>query len=56
MNETNNKEAAWQLLTEFTQSENLPKHALAVEPRMRRQHKSLIRPLRGKAFQAVILS
>jgi predicted hydrolase (HD superfamily) len=35
MNETHNREAAWQLLTEFTQSESLRKHALAVEACMR---------------------
>jgi putative nucleotidyltransferase with HDIG domain len=34
MNEIN-REAAWQLLTEFTQSESLRKHALAVEACMR---------------------
>ncbi len=28
MNETITREAAWQLLTEFTQSESLRKHAL----------------------------
>jgi putative nucleotidyltransferase with HDIG domain len=31
----NNREAAWGLLTEFTQSESLRKHALAVEACMR---------------------
>jgi len=31
MNETITREAAWELLTEFTQSESLRKHALAVE-------------------------
>ena len=35
MDETNNRKAAWQLLTEFTQSESLRKHALAVEACMR---------------------
>ena len=30
-----NREAAWSLLTEFTQSESLRKHALAVEACMR---------------------
>ena len=35
MNENNKREAAWQLLTEFTQSESLRKHALAVEACMR---------------------
>jgi len=35
MNEINSREAAWQLLTEFTQSESLRKHALAVEACMR---------------------
>jgi predicted hydrolase (HD superfamily) len=35
MNEIPNREAAWQLLTEFTQSESLRKHALAVEACMR---------------------
>src|SRR5271165_1085231 len=35
MNETDKREAAWQLLTEFTQSESLRKHALAVEACMR---------------------
>jgi predicted hydrolase (HD superfamily) len=35
MNQINNREAAWQLLTEFTQSESLRKHALAVEACMR---------------------
>jgi predicted hydrolase (HD superfamily) len=35
MNEVNTREAAWQLLTEFTQSESLRKHALAVEACMR---------------------
>jgi putative nucleotidyltransferase with HDIG domain len=30
-----NREAAWQLLTEFTQSDSLRKHALAVETAMR---------------------
>jgi putative nucleotidyltransferase with HDIG domain len=35
MNEINRREAAWQLLTEFTQSESLRKHALAVEACMR---------------------
>ena len=35
MNEINAREAAWQLLTEFTQSESLRKHALAVEACMR---------------------
>ena len=35
MNETPSRESAWQLLTEFTQSESLKKHALAVEACMR---------------------
>jgi predicted hydrolase (HD superfamily) len=35
MNAILNREAAWQLLTEFTQSESLRKHALAVEACMR---------------------
>jgi predicted hydrolase (HD superfamily) len=35
MNEVTTREAAWQLLTEFTQSESLRKHALAVEACMR---------------------
>ncbi|HEY6768347.1 MAG TPA: HAD family hydrolase [Candidatus Sulfotelmatobacter sp.] len=35
MNEIPTREAAWQLLTEFTQSESLRKHALAVEACMR---------------------
>jgi len=35
MHDPNNREAAWQLLTEFTQSESLRKHALAVEACMR---------------------
>jgi predicted hydrolase (HD superfamily) len=35
MNETITRDAAWQLLTEFTQSESLRKHALAVEACMR---------------------
>jgi predicted hydrolase (HD superfamily) len=35
MNQLNNREAGWQLLTEFTQSESLRKHALAVEACMR---------------------
>jgi predicted hydrolase (HD superfamily) len=35
MNDVDNREAAWQLLTEFTQSESLRKHALAVEACMR---------------------
>jgi predicted hydrolase (HD superfamily) len=35
MNEIHNRDAAWQLLTEFTQSESLRKHALAVEACMR---------------------
>jgi predicted hydrolase (HD superfamily) len=35
MNEIHNRESAWQLLTEFTQSESLRKHALAVEACMR---------------------
>jgi predicted hydrolase (HD superfamily) len=33
--DTHRREAAWQLLTEFTQSESLRKHALAVEACMR---------------------
>ncbi len=33
--EVNKREAAWELLTEFTQSESLLKHALAVEACMR---------------------
>jgi predicted hydrolase (HD superfamily) len=35
MNEVNTRESAWELLTEFTQSESLRKHALAVEACMR---------------------
>ncbi len=35
MDKTHNRDAAWQLLTEFTQSESLRKHALAVEVCMR---------------------
>jgi predicted hydrolase (HD superfamily) len=35
MNEVNTRVAAWELLTEFTQSESLRKHALAVEACMR---------------------
>jgi predicted hydrolase (HD superfamily) len=35
MNEIKVREAAWELLTEFTQSESLRKHALAVEVCMR---------------------
>ncbi|HSY92409.1 MAG TPA: HD domain-containing protein [Candidatus Binatus sp.] len=35
MNEPISRHAAWQLLTEFTQSESLRKHALAVEACMR---------------------
>jgi predicted hydrolase (HD superfamily) len=35
MNEVNTRQAAWELLTEFTQSESLRKHALAVEACMR---------------------
>ena len=35
MNEISAREPAWQLLTEFTQSESLRKHALAVEACMR---------------------
>jgi len=35
MNEMHTREAAWRLLTEFTQSESLRKHALAVEACMR---------------------
>jgi predicted hydrolase (HD superfamily) len=35
MNEIIDRDAAWQLLTEFTQSESLRKHALAVEACMR---------------------
>jgi predicted hydrolase (HD superfamily) len=35
MNEVTTREAAWELLTEFTQSESLRKHALAVEACMR---------------------
>ena len=35
MNQTITREAAWELLTEFTQSESLRKHALAVEACMR---------------------
>ena len=35
MNEVITREAAWELLTEFTQSESLRKHALAVEACMR---------------------
>jgi predicted hydrolase (HD superfamily) len=35
MNEIITRDAAWQLLTEFTQSESLRKHALAVEACMR---------------------
>src|ERR1700684_3361297 len=35
MNEINTRAAAWEILTEFTQSESLRKHALAVEACMR---------------------
>jgi predicted hydrolase (HD superfamily) len=35
MNEVSTREAAWELLTEFTRSESLRKHALAVEACMR---------------------
>lgn len=35
MNEIPSRDSAWQLLTEFTQSESLRKHALAVEACMR---------------------
>ena len=35
MSEAKTREAAWELLTEFTQSESLRKHALAVEACMR---------------------
>jgi predicted hydrolase (HD superfamily) len=35
MNASHRREAAWELLTEFTQSESLRKHALAVEACMR---------------------
>ncbi|HLW83856.1 MAG TPA: hypothetical protein VKR60_01495 [Candidatus Sulfotelmatobacter sp.] len=35
MNEVNTREGAWAILTEFTQSESLRKHALAVEACMR---------------------
>jgi predicted hydrolase (HD superfamily) len=35
LNENRSREAAWELLTEFTQSESLRKHALAVEACMR---------------------
>jgi predicted hydrolase (HD superfamily) len=35
MNEVNTREAAWEILSEFTQSESLRKHALAVEACMR---------------------
>jgi len=35
MNASHSREAAWELLTEFTQSESLRKHAMAVEACMR---------------------
>jgi len=41
MNEINAREAAWKLLTEFTQSESLRKHALAVEACMRAYAKKM---------------
>ena len=44
----NNREQAWGLLTEFTQSESLRKHALAVEACMR----AYARKLSGGAPEA----